>query len=652
MERQESRIDYETLFTHQPLPKTFDFKGETFDKFPEGFRFRNSLVVWEGEIEPKESGVYHFKLFYGAYTKVFLDNKLVVEERWRPSWNPNSVKFTADLQAGKKVPVRIEWREGAGSYIGLKVLSPRPEEEVGRLSMWSEMGNDIDYYFIHGDSMDEVISGYRYVTGKSPIMPAWAMGFWQSRERYKTQDEILTALRELRKRKMGVDNIVMDWQYWKTDSWGSHEFDPARFSDPKQMNDNLYRLGVDAWWMDASEPNIKDCTPMSYQKALTGPTALGPSAQYYNTYALVNAQAIYEGQLKENPDDRVFLLTRSGFAGLQRYSTASWSGDIGTRWEELKAQISAGLNFSISGIPYWTMDIGGFCVENRYRTGQLIYDKTGVENDDLKEWRELNARWYQFGTFTPLYRAHGQFPLREIYNIAPEDHPAYQTILYYNQLRYRLMPYIYSLAGKTYFDDYTIMRPLVMDYASDLAVRDNSTQYMFGPSMMIAPVYTYKATSREVYFPKGTDWYDLYTGKRYKGGQKQEVEAPFERMPIFAPSGGILLYGPEITYVNEKKPEVIDVYVYAGKDGSFYLYEDEGTNNNYQKGTYSKIDFNYSDATNTLTIGSREGSYPGMLSERTFNIIYVSPNAPAGWDNKGKPAKVIEYKGEQISVKL
>lgn len=682
------------------------------------------MVVWEGEIEPKESGVYHFKLFYGAYTKVFLDNKLVVEERWRPSWNPNSVKFTADLQAGKKVPVRIEWREGAGSYIGLKVLSPRPEEEVGRLSMWSEMGNDIDYYFIHGDSMDEVISGYRYVTGKSPIMPAWAMGFWQSRERYKTQDEILTALRELRKRKMGVDNIVMDWQYWKTDSWGSHEFDPARFSDPKgmvdaihdlnarfmisvwpkfypttknykelaangwvylqavkdsildfvppgfvatfydayapgarklfwkQMNDNLYRLGVDAWWMDASEPNIKDCTPMSYQKALTGPTALGPSAQYYNTYALVNAQAIYEGQLKENPDDRVFLLTRSGFAGLQRYSTASWSGDIGTRWEELKAQISAGLNFSISGIPYWTMDIGGFCVENRYRTGQLIYDKTGVENDDLKEWRELNARWYQFGTFTPLYRAHGQFPLREIYNIAPEDHPAYQTILYYNQLRYRLMPYIYSLAGKTYFDDYTIMRPLVMDYASDLAVRDNSTQYMFGPSMMIAPVYTYKATSREVYFPKGTDWYDLYTGKRYKGGQKQEVEAPFERMPIFAPSGGILLYGPEITYVNEKKPEVIDVYIYAGKDGSFYLYEDEGTNNNYQKGTYSKIDFNYSDATNTLTIGSREGSYPGMLSERTFNIIYVSPNAPAGWDNKGKPAKVIEYKGEQISVKL
>ena len=712
IQRDEDKVDYENLKTIKNLPADFPKPSAS--------------ATWEGEIEAKETGTYHFKLHYAGYTKVFVNNEEIIPERWRAAWNPNDYKATADLEKGKRYPIRIEWLpDGDVSYIGLKVLSPLPEEERERLAFWSEMGDDIDYYFINGESsMDKVISGYRTVTGKSQIMPKWAMGFWLSRERYKTQEELLTALNEYRRRQVPLDVIVQDWSYWPVDAWGSHEFDKERFPDPKgmiqeihdkdarimisvwpkfyyttehykeldalgamyqqaikdsicdwiypgyigsfydaynpearklfweQMNEHLYSLGIDAWWMDASEPNIKDCTPMSYQKALTGPTALGPSAQYYNTYALVNAQAIYEGQLKENPDDRVFLLTRSGFAGLQRYSTASWSGDIGTRWEELKAQISAGLNFSISGIPYWTMDIGGFCVENRYRTGQLIYDKTGVENDDLKEWRELNARWYQFGTFTPLYRAHGQFPLREIYNIAPEDHPAYQTILYYNQLRYRLMPYIYSLAGKTYFDDYTIMRPLVMDYASDLAVRDNSTQYMFGPSMMIAPVYTYKATSREVYFPKGTDWYDLYTGKRYKGGQKQEVEAPFERMPIFAPSGGILLYGPEITYVNEKKPEVIDVYIYAGKDGSFYLYEDEGTNNNYQKGTYSKIDFNYSDATNTLTIGSREGSYPGMLSERTFNIIYVSPNAPAGWDNKGKPTKVIEYKGEQISVKL
>ncbi|MDR0430560.1 MAG: DUF5110 domain-containing protein [Tannerellaceae bacterium] len=724
VERTETRIDYETLFTHHWLPKNFDFKGETFDRFPEGFRFRNALTIWEGEIEPGESGTYNFKLYYGAYTKVYLDNKLVVEERWRPSWNPNSVKFTANLTAGKKVPLRIEWKEGSGSYIGLKVLSPRPAEETGKLSMWSELGPDIDYYFIHGDNLDKVISGYRYVTGKSQIMPDWAMGFWQSRERYKTQAELLSALGELRKRNFGVDNIVLDWQYWKSDSWGSHEFEASRFPDPKgmidtihmqnarimisvwpkfypttehykeldangwmftqairdsikdfvspgylasfydahaegarklfwkQMDEHLYSLGIDAWWMDASEPNIKDCTPHSYQKALTGPTALGSSTQYYNTYALVNAEAIYNGQRGKNPDNRVFLLTRSGFAGLQRYSTATWSGDIGTRWEEMKAQIPAGLNFSISGIPYWTMDIGGFCVEGRYLRAQLNYDKTGEVTEDLNEWRELNARWYQFGTFTPLYRAHGQFPLREIYAIAPEDHPAYKTIYYYNKLRYHMMPYIYSLAGKTYFDDYTIMRPLVMDYPEDINVRGLSTQYMFGPSLMVAPVYEYKTVTKQVYFPKGTNWYDFYSGKVYKGGENNVVDAPYSRMPLFVPEGGILLFGPEINYVNEKKPEKIDVYVYAGRDGSFYLYEDEGTNYNYEKGSFSKINFNYNDATQTLVIGSREGSFPGMLENRTFNIVYIRPNKAAGWDARKQPDAVIPYTGKEVTVRL
>ncbi len=724
VERTENRIDYETLFTHHWLPKNFDFKGETFDQFPEGFRFRNSLTIWEGDIEPTESGIYNFKLYYGAYTKVYLDNKLVVEERWRPSWNPNSIKFTADLTAGKKVPLRIEWKEGAGSYIGLKVLSPRPTEETGKLSMWSELGTDIDYYFIHGDNLDQVISGYRYVTGKSPIMPDWAMGFWQSRERYRTQAELLGALGELRKRNFGVDNIVLDWQYWKADSWGSHEFEESRFPDPKgmidtihmqnakimisvwpkfypttehykeldangwmftqairdsikdfvypgylasfydahsegarklfwkQMDEHLYSLGIDAWWMDASEPNIKDCTPHSYQKALTGPTALGSSTKYYNTYALVNADAIYTGQRSKNPNDRVFLLTRSGFAGLQRYSTATWSGDIGTRWEEMKAQISAGLNFAISGIPYWTMDIGGFCVEGRYRNAQLHYDKTGEVTEDLNEWRELNARWYQFGTFTPLYRAHGQFPLREIYNIAPDDHPAYQTIYYYNKLRYRMMPYIYSLAGKTYFDDYTIMRPLVMDYPSDPHVKDISTQYMFGPSLMAVPVYEYKATTKQVYFPAGTNWYDFYNGKLYQGGESKVVDAPYSHMPLFVPQGGILFFGPEINYVGEKKPSEIDVYVYAGKDGSFYLYEDEGTNFNYEKGAYSKISFCYNDANKTLHISNREGSYPGMLENRTFNIIYINPGNACGWDNRKEADKTVTYTGKEVTVNL
>ncbi|GHU82988.1 hypothetical protein FACS189415_4410 [Bacteroidia bacterium] len=535
---------------------------------------------------------------------------------------------------------------------------------------------------------------------------------------------MIGALQDLRKRNFGVDNMVLDWHYWRDDEWGSHEFDPTRFHDPKgmidsihalnakimisvwpkfyantdnfkalddkgwmyrqaikdsildfvgrghlasfydayspgarklfwqQMDQRLYSLGIDAWWMDASEPNIKDCTPFSYQKALTGPTALGSSTRYYNTYALVNAQAIYEGQRGKTPNDRVFLLTRSGFAGLQRYSTASWSGDIGTRWEELKAQISAGLNFSISGVPFWTMDIGGFCVEGRYSRAQRIYDVSGLETEDLKEWRELLARWYQFGTFTPLYRAHGQFPLREINNIAPEDHPAYKTIYYYNKLRYHLMPYIYSLAGKTYFDDYTIMRPLVMDFPKDVKVQDISTQYMFGPSLMAAPVYTYGATSASIYFPKGTDWYNFYTGAVYKGGETKEVDAPYGQMPLYAPQGGILLFGPDITYVGEKKPEVIDIYVYAGKNGSFYLYEDEGTNYNYEKGAFSKIPFTYDDAKKTFTFGKRVGSYPGMLTYRTFNIIYIKPGKTSGWDAKARPDKEVSYQGQEITVQL
>ena len=251
----------------------------------------------------------------------------------------------------------------------------------------------------------------------------------------------------------------------------------------KQMYNKLYPLGIDAWWMDASEPNVRDCTDMDYRKALCGPTALGSSTEYFNAYALMNAEAIYDGQRGVGNNKRVFLLTRSGFAGLQRYSTATWSGDIATRWEDMKAQISAGLNFAVSGIPYWTMDIGGFCVEDRYVAAQQEYDKNKTENNDLKEWRELNTRWYQFGAFAPLYRAHGQFPLREIWNIAPETHPAYKSIAYYTKLRYRLMPYIYSLAGRVYFKDYTIMRPLVMDFEGDATVNNISDQFMFGPAL-------------------------------------------------------------------------------------------------------------------------------------------------------------------------
>ena len=412
----------------------------------------------------------------------------------------------------------------------------------------------------------------------------------------------------------------------------------------QQMQQKLYPLGFDAWWMDASEPNVRDCTDLQYRKDLCGPTALGPSAQYFNAYALMNAEAIYDGQREVEPDKRVFLLTRSGFAGLQRYSTATWSGDIATRWEDMKAQISAGLNFAVSGIPYWTMDIGGFCVEDRYVKAQQEFDKTGRENADLKEWRELNTRWFQFGAFCPLYRAHGQWPLREPWNIAPESHPAYKSILYYTKLRYRLMPYIYSLAGMTHFQDYTIMRPLVMDFTADSQVQNIGDQFLFGPALMAAPVYQYGARSRQMYFPAGTRWYDFYTDGTVEGGQQLAVEAPYDRMPLYVRAGSILPMGPDMEWSDEKPLETVALMVYAGADGQFTLYEDEGTNYNYEKGAYSMIPIRYDDAQGTVEIGERQGEFPGMLKERTFLIVRITP--------EGRQTSEVKYNGEPVKVNI
>ena len=702
VERKESVIDYENL--------------ETIKNFPQKFNFNNATIVWKGQIEPQESGLFHFKLYYAGYTKVYIDNKLVVAERWRTSWNPNTWKFTQNLEKGKKYSIRLEWKpDGGTSYIGLKALSPRSKEDQGALSLSSEMGDQIDYYFIRGNNIDDVISGYRQITGKAQIMPKWAMGFWQSRERYKSADELVNVVKEYRKRQIPIDNIVLDWSYWPVNSWGSHDFDPKYFPDPagmvqqvhdlnahimisvwpkfyqttdnykafdsrgwmyktavkdsvrdwigkgyigsfydaynpdarklfwKQIQEKIYTKGFDAWWMDASEPDILSNASMEYRKKLMTPTYLGPSTKYFNTYALMNAEAIYNGQRSVEPNKRVFLLTRSGFAGLQRYSTATWSGDIGTRWEDMKAQISAGLNYAISGIPYWTMDIGGFCVENRYTRAR-------EGSEDLEEWRELNSRWYQFGAFCPLFRSHGQTPYREIYNIAPENHSAYKSMVYVNKLRYRLMPYIYSLAGKTHFEDYTIMRALVMDFNGDKKVENVGDQYMFGPSLMVAPVYQYKARNREVYFPAANGWYDLYSGKYTEGGQKISVDAPYERMPLFVREGSIVPFGPEIQYASEKQADIITLYVYTGKDAEFKLYEDEGINYNYEKGAFNTILFKYNEQSGKLTIGDATGSFDGMLKSRKFNIVWVSKEKPVAFDLSKNADTTVSYEGKMVEV--
>ena len=413
---------------------------------------------------------------------------------------------------------------------------------------------------------------------------------------------------------------------------------------------------IDAWWMDASEPNVRDCTPLWYRKALCGPTALGTSTEYFNAYSIVNADAIYHGQRgvwkgKRN-EPRVFLLTRSGFAGEQRYSTATWSGDIGTRWEDMRAQMTAGMNFSMSGIPFWGMDQGGFCVERRYAEAQQLFDKTGQENEDLKEWRELQCRWNQFGTFVPIFRSHGQWPLREIWNIAPQEHPAYQSFVYYDRLRYHLMPYLYSLAAWIHFKDYTMMRALVMDHGNDREVLNIKDQWMLGPALMACPVGYYKARNRSVYFPAHTGWYDLYTGDYIDGGQRLMVDAPYEQIPVYVPEGSIIPFGPQMEWSDEKPAELINLYIYAGRDGNFQLYEDEGVNYNYERGQYATIDIHYDDAARTVTFGTRKGQFPGMLKQRRFNIVLITKEAPKQLDLNTPEGKMIQYNGKEMKVSL
>ena len=707
--------------------------------FPRGFNLMGATVTYEGFIEPECCGKcmgktydYQFILYYSGYVKVYIDGKEVVPERWRTAWNPNTYKFTAQVRKGVKNQLRIEWQpDGGEAYCGLRVSEPRSKEERGQLSVWSEMAKDMDYYFIAGENLDQVISGYRTLTGKASLYPKWVLGFWQSRERYKTSGEIEETLGEFRKRHIPIDNIVQDWNYWPEDQWGSHQFEASRFPNPqamldsvhamhgrfmisvwpkfycntdnykeldakgwmyiqsptddihdwvgpgykngfydaydagarkmfwRQMDENLYtkfNYGIDAWWMDASEPNVRDCTPMWYRKALSGPTALGTSTEYFNAYSTVNADAIYNGQRSvwkgKLNEPRVFLLTRSGFAGEQRFSTATWSGDIGTRWEDMRAQMTAGLNYSISGVPFWGMDQGGFCVENRYVAAQQLYDRTKVENEDLKEWRELQCRWNQFGTFIPLFRSHGQWPLREIWNIAPDEHPAYKSFVYYDKLRYRLMPYLYSMAGWAHFKDYTLMRPLVMDFNGDKRVEDIGNQWMFGPALMACPVGYYKARNRSVYFPEQCGWYNLYTNEYVEGGQRMIVDALYEQIPVFVREGAIIPFGPEMQWSDEKPAELINLYVYAGQDGKFQLYEDEGTNYNYEKGKYATIDIEYDDDDRTVSISARKGSFPGMLKNRRFNVVYITKDAPKPLNLDNPEGKMVQYNGKAVTIQL
>lgn len=665
-------------------------------------------VTWEGTVESPLGGEHKFQLYGSSYFKVYADDRLLLD-RWRQNWAAWYHNFAVPMEAGRPVRLRVEWIAQDG-YIALLHNDPLPAADRHSLTFTSEAGAAIDYYFIAGATQDEVIAGYRQLTGKAVLLPRWAYGFWQSRQRYTTQQELLDVVAEYRRRGIPLDNIVLDWFYWPEDAWGSHEFDASRFPDPRgmiervhaqnarfmisvwpkfypgtdnyreldaaghiyrgnieagardwvgpgytssfydpysqaardiywrQVNEKLGVLGVDAWWMDATEPDLHSNLDIDAIKQRIGPTALGSATDYFNTYALVHSGGVYAGQRAARPERRAFILTRSGFAGIQRHAAAVWSGDIASRWDDLYNQISAGVQTSYSGLPNWTFDIGGFANEARFNT------RTPA-TADLAEWRELNLRWFQFGAFVPIFRSHGEFPLREVYNLAPPGSAVYDSLVWHTRLRYRLMPYIYTLAANTWHRDGSIMRGLAMDFAADRVTHDIRDQYLFGREFLVAPVYRHQARDRPVYLPAGAQWYDFHTGKRHAGGQTLQAPAPLQRMPLFVRAGSIVPLGPEIQYSGEKPLAPLTLLVFTGADGRFDLYEDDGTSYGYEAGEFSTIPLHYDAAAGTLTIGARTGRYPGMPMTRTLHVRWIGDGAeaPAALD---APAQVtVEYDG-------
>lgn len=540
----------------------------------------------------------------------------------------------------------------------------------------------------------------------------WTYGFWQSRERYTSQEETIGVVQKFRELQIPIDGIVQDWQYWGEDNndWNSIEFGNPRFSDPKKMidqahelntniiisvwpsfgpntaiykefeqknmllefmtypptltrvydafnpqareiywekmNKNMFALGMDGWWLDATEPSFRD-----EDIKLNQSTHVGMLREYRNAFPIVTVGGVHDNQLKTDSTKRVFILTRSAFAGQQRYGANVWSGDVDSSWEALHKQISAGVNFSICGMPYWNSDIGGF----------VAYYPDGTKNESFQE---LYLRWLQFGTFTPMMRSHGTGTPREIYLFAERGEWAFDVQERYIKLRYLLLPYLYSTAWSVTSSSDTFMRGLFMDFAYDQNVLDINDQYMFGRSFLVAPVtcsmyvdpdrvVSFDTIRTEsVYLPQGADWYDFWTGEYITGGQTVQKETPIDIIPLYVRAGTILPIGPRVQYATEKEWDDLEIRLYAGADGEFTLYEDENNNYNYQKGLFSTIKMSWDDRSRTLTIADREGEFRGMLKSRRFRIVMVDSERgiadclPSGVD------KTVVYRGKELKIKL
>lgn len=572
----------------------------------------------------------------------------------------------------------------------------------------SESGKMVDYYFFYGPDFDKIIASYRETTGEAPMFPKWAFGLFQSQDRYKSQAEILSVKDNYRNNHIPVDCIVQDWYYWEPDVIGSHVMNPTRYPDPKAMLDELHKAhihgmisiwpvfapgtnnynelknaggltditwddvmthkldtyydahsdtardiywrqaneslitpyGWDAWWVDQCEPDNGGDLDARRRSNF----AIGKGIDYFNTYSLMHSTGLYKNWRKDIPGKRAFFLIRQAFAGQQRNATTLWSSDITCTFSSYRIQVPQGLNACASGIPYWTSDIGG------YHLNWTAPDWSTPAN------RELFTRWFQFGTFCPIFRIHGKGE-RALFS-DNWDAKTKAILLKYDNLRYRLMPYLYSLGWMVTSEGYTIMRALAFDFRTDPAIVNIQDQYMFGPAFLVNPVTTQlysNSTStdvktRKVYLPKSTTWYDFWTGETYNGGQTMDVPVPIETIPLYIKAGSIVPMGPFLQYATEKPADTIEVRVYQGADGKFVIYEDENNNYDYEKGDYSLIPLSYNDSAKLLTIGSRQGSFRGMSADKVFDIVWVRKGYGTGLEMPYKYDTVVHYNGTELTI--
>ena len=609
-------------------------------------------------------------------------------------------------------------------------------------SFRSEVGDCVDYYFMYGKDADGVIAQVRSLTGQAPMFPLWTYGYWQSKERYKSQEEVVDVVRKYRELGIPLDGIIQDWQYWGHNYlWNAMDFQNPTFNNPQKMmedvhamnahmaisiwssfgpmtkpyreldkkgmlfnfttwpqsgleswppnmeypsgvrvydaynpeardiywkylNDGIFKLGMDAWWMDSTEPDHLDWKP----EDMDTKTYLGSFRKVRNAYPLMTVGGVYDHQRAVTSDKRVFILTRSGFLGQQRYGANVWSGDVASTWESFRNQIPAGLNFSLCGMPHWNSDIGGFFAGH--------YNKSWNDDSASKNplYQELYVRWLQFGTFNPMMRSHGTDVYREIYKFGKKGEPVYDAIEKMIGLRYSLLPYIYSTSWEVSNRQSSFMRALMMDFVDDRKVWDINDEYMFGKSILVAPIthaqYTPEAVvkvseeegwnrdgakktktdvavdfmetkSTNIYLPAGTLWYDFWTNEKHEGGKEITKETTLDVIPLYVKAGSIIPVGPQVQYATEKPWDHLELKVYAGANGNFILYEDEFDNYNYEKGVYTEIPISWNNTSRKLTIGARKGAYEGMLKNRKFTVTLQDGTQ-----------KNVDYNGKAISVKF